>query len=357
VRAEQAPVDPIYANITILTDGLPFDQEDRGTIAGIARWAGYQLGDTLGVQATGGSTSVRDAWETMRIAGASARAMLIEAAAKRWNVAAAKCSAEEGFVLHASSDIAEKARGTAQFGVDTRLPGMLYAAIAHCPVFGGKLKSVDADKVKSMRGVAQVVPLPPETAAVAVVADRYWNAKAARAVLPIVWDHKSEPKLSSELIYKQYAKDLEQGKAQAYRNEGDAQSQLKGAAQVIEAQYQAPLLAHATMEPINCTARVTDRACEVWLGNQAPSLVRWIAGKTAGVDSEKITVHTPYLGGGFGRRAEMDVVVEAVRHARPCSFPLVGGRRGWGLSARNRLKGPAHPHLNPPPSRGRKHIL
>jgi isoquinoline 1-oxidoreductase beta subunit len=355
VRAEQAPVDPIYANITLLTDSLPFAADDRGTVAGIARWAGYHLGDTLGVQATGGSTSVRDAWEPMRVAGASARAMLIEAAAARWNTAPAECSAEEGFVLHASSgrrahfgelasdaarlaapqqpllkdpskyrligrslprlDVAEKARGSAQFGIDVRLPDMLYAAIAHCPVFGGRLQSFEVEKIRDMPGLKQVVALP---SAVAVVAEHYWQAQSALSVLPTVWQHESEHKTSSESIYRQYEAVLSNGEAQTYRSDGDALAQFADAAQSVEAVYRVPLLAHATMEPINCTARVSDGACEVWLGNQAPSVVRWIAGKTAGVDSAHVTVHTPYLGGGFGRRAETDVVIEAVTIAKQC---------------------------------------
>jgi isoquinoline 1-oxidoreductase subunit beta len=374
VRAEQAPVDKIYGNWTILADGLPIEPEDRGAMANTMRWFARQLGDKLGVQATGGSTSVRDAWEPMRMAGASARMMLVQAAAQRWNVAASECTTEESFVLHASSgkrlaygelaadaarlplartprfkdparyrligrsvprlDIADKVRG-GQFGIDVRLPGMLYAAIAQCPVFGGTLKSFDAEKVKSMRGVQQVVALDN---AVAVVADGYWNALSALRILPIVWADTPNTKLSTEVIYKQYKASMTNGDAGEYRNVGDAQGALaqaariieavekknegdiaatpERAARVIEADYRAPLLAHATMEPMNCTARVANGECEVWLGNQAPSIMRWIASKTAEVDAERVTVHTPYLGGGFGRRAEIDVLVQAVKIAR-----------------------------------------
>ena len=360
VKTEQAPIDKMYANITMLTDGLPFDENDKSYAAAIARRVGYSLGDTLGVQATGGSTSVRDGWETMRIAGASARAMLIAAGAKQWQVAASECTTSNGEVLHQASgkratygelaptaallpppiepklkdpknyaligksqkrlDIPAKVTGTAGFGLDVRVPDMVYAAIAQCPVFGGRLKSVDEAKIKAMPGVKQVVPLEN---AVAVVADSYWRAKTALAALPIVWDEGANAKLDSAAIAAQFAKDLETGKAGSYRNEGDALTVLNGAAKVIEAQYQAPFLAHATMEPINCTARVANGACEVWMSNQAPSLVQWIAGKTAGVDTDKVIVHTPYLGGGFGRRAEMDVVVQAVSIAKAINGPAV----------------------------------
>ncbi len=360
VKVEQAPVDKMYANITMLTDGLPFDENDKSYAAAIARRVGYSLGDTLGVQATGGSTSVRDAWESMRVAGASAREMLVAAAAKQWQVSASECTTRNGVVSHQAAgkqatygelagaaaqlpvptqpklkdpkdyvligkaqrrlDIPEKVTGAAQFGLDVRVRGMVYAAIAQCPVFGGTLKSVDESKIKSMPGVKRVVSLPN---AVAVVADSYWRAKTALTALPIVWDEGANAKLSSTEITEQFQRDLESGKAGSYRDEGDAIAELGRAAKVIEAQYHVPFLAHATMEPINCTARVADGGCEVWVPNQAPSLVQWIAGKTAGIATEKVIVHTPYLGGGFGRRSEMDVVVQAVSIAKELNGPAV----------------------------------
>ena len=353
VKVEQAPVDKIYANITMLTDGLPVDPEDKGYLATVARRVGYSLGDTLGVQATGGSTSVRDAWENMRVAGASAREMLIAAAAKQWHLPIAECITNSGMVEHKGSgkkasygelatsaaqlsppvepklkdakdyrligksqprfDIPDKVTGVAQFGLDVRLPGMVYAAIAQCPVFGGTLKTVDDAKIKAMPGVKQVVLLPN---AVAVVADSYWRAKTALAALPIVWDEGANATLDSAAIAAQFTRDLESGKAGQYRNDGDALAELGKATKVIESQYHVPFLAHATMEPINCTARVGDGSCEVWVSNQAPSLVQWIAGKTAGVASDKVVVHTPYLGGGFGRRVEADIIVQAVSIAK-----------------------------------------
>ncbi len=360
VKVEQAPIDKIYANITMLTDGLPFDDEDERYAAAVARRMGYSLGDTLGVQATGGSTSVRDGWESMRIAGASAREMLVAAAAKQWQVPAGECATSNGFVSHQASgkkatygelaaaaaqlpapaapklkdpknyvligksqqrlDIPVKVTGAAEFGLDVRVPGMVYAAIAQCPVFGGTLKSFDEAKIKSMPGVKQVVSLPN---AVAVVADSYWRAKTALTALPIVWDEGANAKLDSASIADQFKRDMEAGKAGTYREDGDAIAELGRAAKVIEAQYQVPFLAHATMEPINCTAQVANGGCEVWMSNQAPSLVQWIAGKTAGVETEAVVVHTPYLGGGFGRRAEMDAVVQAVTIAKELNGPAV----------------------------------
>ena len=360
VKVEQAPIDKMYANITMLTDGLPFDDEDKSYTAAIARRVGYSLGDTLGVQATGGSTSVRDGWESMRVAGASAREMLIVAAAKQWQVQANECTTSNGAVSHQTSgkqasygelaaaaallpppidpklkdpknyvligksqprlDIPAKVTGAAEFGLDVRVPDMLYAAITQSPVFGGTLKSIDEAKIKSMAGVKRVVSLPN---AVAVVADSYWRAKKALEALPIVWEEGANAKLNSVAIADQFKRDIASGKAGSYRNEGDAVAELGRAAKVIEAQYQVPFLAHATMEPMNCTARVANGGCEVWISNQAPSLVQWIAGKTAGVETEKVVVHTPYLGGGFGRRAEMDAVVQAVMIAKELNGPAV----------------------------------
>ena len=333
-----------------LTATLP---EDTGYLAAVARRVGYSLGDTLGVQATGGSTSVRDAWENMRVAGASAREMLISAAAKKWQVPAGECTTSNGLVEHTASgkkatygelataaaqlpppvtpklkdpqnyrligksqprlDIPDKVTGVAQFGLDVRVPGMFYAAVAQCPVFGGTLKTVDEAKIKAMPGFKQVVLLPN---AVAVVADSYWRAKTALAALLIVWDEGANATLDSTAIAAQFTRDMKSGKAGQYSNDGDALAELGKATKVIAAQYQVPFLAHATMEPINCTARVSDGACEVWVSNQAPSLVQWIAGKTAGLATEKVVVHTPYLGGGFGRRSEADIVVQAVGIAK-----------------------------------------
>ena len=353
VSAEQAPIDKMYANITMLTDGLPFDDEDKSYSATIARRIGYSVADTLGLQATGGSSSVRDAWEPMRVAGASAREMLIVAAAKQWQISPGECSARDGRVIHQATgkeltygqlasaaalmptpaqaklkdaknyvllgksqarlDIPEKVTGRAGFGLDVRVPEMLYAAIAQCPAFGGTLKSFDDAKIKSMPGVKQVIALHN---AVAVVADSYWRAKKALEVLPVVWGEGVNAKIDSAAIAEQFKRDMESGKAGSYRSDGDALGELGRAAKLIEAQYSVPFLAHATMEPINCTARVANGGCEVWISNQMPSAVQWIAGKTAGIATEKVVVHTPYLGGGFGRRSEMDAVVQAVSIAK-----------------------------------------
>ena len=361
LRFEQAPVDWIFGNAVMLAEGVPFRPDDRGWAASLARLTQYKAGELLGIQATGGSSSVRDAWEVMRRAGAAARAMLVQAAAQRWGVPAADCRTESGNVLHAASgrkagygelapeaarlpiprdatlkdprtepyrllgkplprlDVAEKTDGSARFGIDMRLAGMRYAAIAQCPVFGGTLKSVDSAKAKAMPGVVAVVELAPTStsaAAVAVVADSYWRAKSALAALALAWNEGPHAQLDSAAMWRRYAAALDSGPARSYESVGDANAALTAAKSVLEATYQAPYLAHAAMEPINCTALLKDGGCEVWLGNQAPTLVKWFAAKAAGIDSDRVTVHTPYLGGGFGRRIEMDVVMQAVAIAR-----------------------------------------
>lgn len=354
VRFEQAPVDPVYANATMLADAVPFRPDDQGWLARLARHTQFRFAEILGVQATGGSSSIRDAFPVMRQAGAAARAMLIEAAARRWHVAPPDCGTERGSVVHAASgrrlgygelareaaalpvptdaltrdpatyriigkpqarlDTPAKCDGSAPFGIDVRLPGMLYAAILHCPSFGGALKSVGANKAKAVPGVKAVVELAATSttaAAVAVVADGWWRAQSALAALEVNWDAGPHAALDTEGQRAAYAKLLAGGKARAYEEVGDVAAVLAGAQKIVEAEQEVPYLAHATMEPMNATALIKDGRCEIWAGNQAPTLAKWFAAKAAGLPSDAVTVHTPFLGGGFGRRAEVDVIVEA----------------------------------------------
>ncbi|MGB3936250.1 MAG: molybdopterin cofactor-binding domain-containing protein, partial [Burkholderiales bacterium] len=211
-------------------------------------------------------------------------------------------------------DTPAKCDGSARFGIDVRLPGLQYAAILHCPVFGGSLKSVQSDKAKRMPGVKAVIELaatPATAAAVAVVADGWWRAQEALGALEIAWDEGAHAALDSAQQRRAYAELLARGKARAYEDLGDAGAALAKAQKLVEADYEVPYLAHATMEPMNATALVKDGRCEIWVGNQAPTLVKWFAAKAANVPGDAVTVHTPFLGGGFGRRIEIDVSVEA----------------------------------------------
>ncbi|MFO1320358.1 MAG: xanthine dehydrogenase family protein molybdopterin-binding subunit [Burkholderiales bacterium] len=360
VRFEQAPVHEIYANATMIGDGVPFRPDDDGWLARTMRGTQFRIGEILGVQATGGSTSVRDAWAPMRRAGATARAMLVSAAAARFGVPASECTVAAGVVSHAASgkqatfgalaadaakqrlpadvklkspaqfallgqsprrlDLPAKVDGTAQFGLDVRLPGLKYAAIVQAPVFGGRVKSLDTGKASARKGVVAAFAIDAtgaSEAAVVVVADHYWQARSALADLVVVWDDGPNAGFDSAEQRRRHDALLSSGEARVYDERGNVENGFAAPPRPIDASYHAPYLAHAAMEPINCTAVArSDRTCEVWVGNQAPTLVKWYAAKAADVPSENVTVHTPYLGGGFGRRAEVDVVMQAVAVAK-----------------------------------------
>lgn len=358
VTFEQAPIAAIYGNALMFGEGVPFRPEDDSFIAEMNRLTQFKVGRILGLQATGGSTSVRDAWEPMRQAGATARAMLVAAAAERFGVPAAQCTVTAGVVsgggnsasfgelavaasvLPPPSDVRLKSReqfqilgtsparidvpakvdGSAIYGIDVRPEGMVYAAIVQSPVMGGAVASVDRDHVIERPGIRAVVELPATSmseAAVVVVADHYWQAKTALDELPVEWlpgphvDHDTDAQRA------RYAARLGAEDGRVYDKSGDPEHGFAQAASIVEADYYAPYLAHATMEPINCTTVVrSDGTAEAWVGNQAPTIARWVTAKAAGLESENVTLHTPYLGGGFGRRGEMDVVMQAAMVAR-----------------------------------------
>ena len=312
----------------------------------------------FGAQMTGGSTSVRAYWVPLRQAGASARSMLIAAAAQQWKVDPAACHAERGVVIHAASgrklkygaladaaaklplpekvalkdpkdfkligtpakrlDTPDKLNGKAQFGIDKRLPGMKIATVAACPVFGGKVAKFDEAKARATPGVRQVVALDN---AVAVVADHMWAAKQGLAALDIQWDEGPNAKLKTEDIVAQMAQAAEQAGAVA-RNEGDVAKATAAAPTRVDAVYQAPFLAHATMEPMNCTVHVTKDACDIWTGTQVIGIAQLVASKITGLPLEKVQVHNHLLGGGFGRRLEVDYVMQAVQIAKQVDGPV-----------------------------------
>lgn len=356
VRPMHAPIDKIYGNIVALTDGLPFHPDDTGTLKKTAQWMTAKLARELGLQMTGGSSSVKDAWMPLREAGATARAMLVNAAAKEWNVPAAQCTVNDGIVSHPSgkkahygelaakaiasepgeirlkhpndfkligtaqarTDSAAKVNGSAQFGIDVRPPGMLYAALTMSPVVGGKVKKVDADVIKSMRDVIAVVDFSDAVgevgvAGVAVVAKSYWSAKQALAALPVTWDSGPHASLSSATVYKELSDKLASESGFTYFKKGDPAAVLAlNSANLIKAEYRAPFLAHATMEPINCTAQFNNGKLDLWVSTQVPSIAVNVAAKIAKIKSEDVNLHMTYLGGGFGRRLEVDMVVQAV---------------------------------------------
>ena len=269
----------------------------------------------FGVQETGGSTSVRGNWEPLRHAGATARMLLVAAAAQTWKVDANSCHAARGEVIHGPTgrrlsygalvdkaatlplprkvplkdpkdfkligtsakrlDAPDKVNGTAQFGIDVKVPGMKVATVAACPVFGGKLASVDDSKAKAIKGVHQVVRLDD---AVAVVADHMWAAKQGLAALDIRWDEGPNAKLSTADIVQQLAAASQRSGVVA-RQEGDPAKAMASAAQKVEAVYEVPFLAHATMEPVNCTVHVRPDGCDIWVGTQVPTFAQTAAAK------------------------------------------------------------------------------
>jgi len=321
VAVEQAPVDPVYINAM------------------------------LGGQITGGSTSIRDAWTKLREAGATARVLLVTAAANQWKVPAGECVAQDGYVTHKNGkrasygeladaaaklpapakvelkprsaftqigkqqhrlDTPAKARGKAVFGIDASDPGMVYASIEQCPVIGGKVASVDDAKAKAIKGVIAVVNIGE---GVAVVADHYWTAKTARDVLKITWDEGAGKGLTNEKIRATLRDGAKQDGA-IVRQAGDAAAAMKSAAKTLQADYESQLLAHVTMEPMNCLALVSDKGCDIWASTQFPQGAQGVAAARSGVPADKVRIFPQFLGGGFGRRLDVDFIGQAAAIAK-----------------------------------------
>ena len=314
----------------------------------------------FGLQMTGGSTTTPSEWERFRRMGAMARVMLVEAAAQKWGVAASSCRVEKGVVIHAESgrkatygsladaasqlkppanvplkdpkqftligkpvrrlDTPSKVNGTAQFGLDVRLPGMVYAVVARPPVFGGKVVSVDAAETLRIPGVRAVEQVP---SGVAVVAEKFWAAKVGRDKLKITWDDGENAALSTTKMREEFSK-LSATPGAIARKAGDPAAALAGAAKTITAEYDVPYLAHAMMEPLNCVVDLRPESCEIWTGTQFETVDRLNAAKVAGLPPEKVQIHTTLLGGGFGRRANpaSDFVVEAMHVAKVAKAPV-----------------------------------
>jgi isoquinoline 1-oxidoreductase beta subunit len=336
VRVEQAPANEVYYNPAF-----------------------------EGNQVTGGSTSVRTAWMPLREAGAKARAMLVQAAAGKWGVSPEACRTQAGSVIHPDGsarlgygelaaaaatlpvpdrvalkdpadfkligtpvlrvDAPAMVRGEARYGMDVRMEGLLTAVVARCPVFGGKVAGFDASKALQVAGVRQVVQID---SGVAVVADGYWPAVRGREALEVRWDEGEAAQLDSEALRAQF-RELARGDAAQARSEGNVETALADA-RPVEAQYDLPFLAHATMEPQNCTADVRSDRCTVWAPTQfqtgdpmfAGGGVRRVAMAITGLPRDQVQVHTTHLGGGFGRRLETDYAAEAVQLSKACGAPV-----------------------------------
>ena len=311
----------------------------------------------FGIQVTGNSNSIRAFWTVLRNAGASARAMLTEAAAQRWKVDVKACRTEGGAVTHAASgrsleyaalveeasrlpppkdpplkdpgdfntigkplkrlDTPEKVNGKAKYGIDAMPLGVKFATLAICPVFGGKTGRVADSKAKQVPGVRQVIVLDD---LVAVVGDHMWAAKQGLAALEITWDEGPNANVTSDLVWRQLRAASEKSGAVA-RTAGDADQGLSRGER-LDAAYEVPFLAHAPMEPLNCTVHVKPDSCEVWVGTQVQTRAQTAAAQVTGLPLDKVTVHNHLLGGGFGRRLEADMVATATRIAKQVDGPV-----------------------------------
>jgi isoquinoline 1-oxidoreductase subunit beta len=383
--AEATPTDDFKPNAFIRINGdgqivltMPYVEMGQGTYTSIPMLIAEELevdlpqvrlehappdekvyvNPLLGVQATGNSNAVRGAWQPLRQAGATARAMLVAAAAQRWNVDSALCSAHRGEVLHRPTgrkiaygelvadavqipvpervelkrpdefkligtsakrlDSPVKVNGSAVYGIDVRPPGVRIATLMQSPVFGGRVKSVDDTAAKTVKGVRQIVRLDD---AVAVVADHMGAAIKGMAALAIDWDDGPHAKLNTQMI----VNELDQATLNpgpVAQNIGDAGQAMGMAARTVEAVYQVPFLAHAAMEPMNCTVHIRQDGCEIWVGTQAIARVQAEAARTAGLPLDRVVVHNHLIGGGFGRRLEADGVNRAVEIAKHVDGPV-----------------------------------
>ncbi len=360
VRIEPSGLDKIYGNVAMFVAALPFHPKDsepgqQTMVVQTSEWVVGKIARELGVVVTGGSSSVADAWGPLRLAAATARAQLVGAAAAQWGVPAAQISLRQGVLSAAGktaklgdfakaaasvapgevrvkeakdfqligtaaprTDVPAKVNGTAQFGIDVRQPGMVFAAVRLCPMLGGAPGTVDSSKALALPGVERVVPLPAlggGTAGLAVIGVTSWHATQGAQALEVQWQQRPLGALDSAQIDAQLRDTATKGGGFAFHSRGSVDDAERSASRKVEALYSAPYLAHATMEPMNCTAQVKDGKVTVWAPTQVPQMARDVAALVAGVPKEAVTVHVTLLGGGFGRRLEVDFVAQAVRVA------------------------------------------
>ncbi|MEL7312222.1 MAG: molybdopterin cofactor-binding domain-containing protein [Pseudomonadota bacterium] len=354
VTVVHGPASKAYFNAVVLEEAVPYAPTDTSPAAERARHFMRVPAKFLSMQITGGSTSVPDGFEKMRIAGAAAREVLVAAAAEQLGLEKRDLVTQSGEVLapdgrriryaalaeraariplpedpklkapsewrllgrsQARVDIPAKSTGRAEYAIDTRLPGMRFATVRRNPNLGAKMRSYNADTAETMPGVDAVVPL---TDGVAVVADNTWRAIQAAKTLSFEWEAASYPPSSDEILQQTRGAFGARSQDSQFRDDGDVDSAL-AEADVIEAEYRVPLLAHATMEPMNATAWLRPDRLDVWAGNQNPTQALKDAADLSGLPRDQVFIHTPYMGGGFGRRNEMDFVRQAVEIA--CALP------------------------------------
>ena len=354
----QSGYDNIYNNQSVAADGLPFHPDNHGAVKRFAQWMTHKTMREFGLMATGGSSSMKDLWLPMREAGASARAMLIDAAAQKWQLPASECLVKDGVISHPSGVSAKfgelaalagkrprpssvtlktpdqfklighatprleggsKTDGSAMYTADFRPEGLLYACVRMNPELGAPLTSFDASKAQAMPGVRQVLAVPADkgsTAGVAVVAQSTHQAMKALRQVHIDWGHGPAQAFSSAQIQEALKQGLSSDDAHTYFEQGDTDKALKSAAKTVQAEYSAPYLAHATMEPLSCTVWLKDGQAELWAPSQVPDAARHIVAGILGLPKERVTLHLPLLGSGFGRRLEFDFIAQAAYIAK-----------------------------------------
>lgn len=360
----EAPAEDEYANWALGKGFILGDAKIPQALVPTVDGLFLQVGKAMHLQITGGSASVRATGVYgMRVAGAAAREMLLQAAATQWQLPVSDLTAENSQIVHAASgkkadfaefasaaaqitpsstpklkspedftimgkrvqrlDIPSKVDGTAQFGIDAQVPGMKYAAIVGAPVFGAQVVSVDSAAAENMPGVHSVVNLDN---AVAVIGDGYWQARQALQQLNVAWSATGNEGIDSEALYQQFERDLNasrnQGNSTTDVEIGDAATVFANADNVIEATYRVPFLAHTTMEPMNATARENGDGVEVWVGSQNPLGFKHEVADALQIDADLVTLHQHPMGGGFGRRATGDVAVQAARLAKRAGVPV-----------------------------------
>jgi isoquinoline 1-oxidoreductase subunit beta len=358
LKVETGPADRAFVNIYGAEELMTSEHSEPDQMSSLESWVLGTAARYSGMQFTAASTGIRDGFVKVREVGATARVMLIQAAAQKWGVPVGECDAEAGIVRHVATgrrlgygelavaaaklrppsnvplkpssawrligrnvarlDVPSKTDGSATFGIDVRRPNMLFAAVANCPEFGGTLKRFDAAATLKLPGVKAVQAVP---GGIAVVADTTWRAKRALASLGIDWESGPNAQLSSANLQKRYLEALS-GPLKTFASAGDLSRAMKTAKKTVEAEYSVPFLAHAPMEPINCTAEVSADGVDVWAPTQNQTKAQDAAAKVAGVPASKVRIHTTLIGGAFGRRGEVDFVVQAVTLAKSIKRPV-----------------------------------
>ena len=362
VRMEQAPAEELYVVGDLIQGFVAGDINVPNALRRHVDYAFFKIADIMNMQLTGGSASVRFTGQWgMRRAGAAAKEMLVKAAAENWNVSTTECEAKRSRVYHRASgrsatfgelakqasqytpsltpklkdkkdyvicgkpiprwDTPAKVTGELVYGIDITLPGIKHAAIRHAPIFGSEVLSFDANAIKNQRGVDRVLKIP---GAVVVIADNYWRAKTALSKLPVEFSDGENGDFSTEGMFKEFNRILSKEQQQVDLEQGNTKENLHNAIGVIESDYQVPFLAHATMEPMNCTARYQNNRLDIWTGTQDLLGARAAAAEAADLDTERVTAHAVQLGGGFGRRLPMtsNHIEEAVRIAMQVPYPV-----------------------------------